>query len=184
MVSAGFSRARGFRRLNSTARSDVAICVPIAYGPRRRHFAAVAQSQPGACGSVNVLASLVREPGVTRVALISNVVCRRLRSIPTTATPSCLGAFFGPSLSSRADVTSVDMAVQFLNGSFRTGVLFLPLGLVDVRDVALAHTRAALSPHAHGRYSRESGRFDPSLPLAFRIARYLKVHIEDVFEDA
>jgi putative transcriptional regulator len=32
--------------------------------------------------------------------------------------------------------------------------------------------------------SIENGRYDPSLPLAFRIARFLKVRIEDVFEDA
>lgn len=32
--------------------------------------------------------------------------------------------------------------------------------------------------------SIESGKYDPSLPLAFRIARFLNVRIEDVFEDA
>jgi putative transcriptional regulator len=32
--------------------------------------------------------------------------------------------------------------------------------------------------------SIENGKYDPSLPLAFRIARFLKVRIEDVFEDA
>lgn len=31
--------------------------------------------------------------------------------------------------------------------------------------------------------SIECGKYDPSLPLAFRIARFLKVRIEDVFED-
>jgi putative transcriptional regulator len=31
--------------------------------------------------------------------------------------------------------------------------------------------------------SIESGKYDPSLPLAFRIARFLNVRIEDVFED-
>jgi putative transcriptional regulator len=31
--------------------------------------------------------------------------------------------------------------------------------------------------------SIESGKYDPSLPLAFRIARFLKVRIEDVFDD-
>jgi putative transcriptional regulator len=32
--------------------------------------------------------------------------------------------------------------------------------------------------------SIESGKYDPSLPLAFRIARFLQVRIEDVFDDA
>ncbi len=62
------------------------------------------------------------------------------------------GAIFGPSLSARVDATSVDMAVQFLNGSFRAGVPRLTLGVVDVRDVARAHARAALKPEAHARY--------------------------------
>ena len=29
----------------------------------------------------------------------------------------------------------------------------------------------------------ETGKFDPSLPLAFRIARLFNEHIEDVFDD-
>ena len=62
------------------------------------------------------------------------------------------GAIFGPSLSMRVDATSVSMMIQFLNGSFRTGVPRLWLGLVDVRDVANAHIRAALSPEASDRY--------------------------------
>ena len=62
------------------------------------------------------------------------------------------GAIFGPSLSRRTDATSVDMMVQFLNGSFRTGVPRLMLGLVDVRDAAQAHVTAALSSQARGRY--------------------------------
>jgi putative transcriptional regulator len=30
--------------------------------------------------------------------------------------------------------------------------------------------------------SIESGKYDPSLPLAFKMARFLKVKIEDIFE--
>lgn len=30
----------------------------------------------------------------------------------------------------------------------------------------------------------ETGRYDPSLPLAFKIARLFKVAIEDIFDDA
>lgn len=62
------------------------------------------------------------------------------------------GAVFGPSLSSRVDASSVSMVIQFLNGSFRSGVPALELGLVDVRDVAAAHVQAALSPVARKRY--------------------------------
>lgn len=62
------------------------------------------------------------------------------------------GAIFGPSLSRRADATSVNMMIQFLNGSFRTGVPKLWLGLVDVRDVAEAHVKASLLPQARKRY--------------------------------
>ncbi len=62
------------------------------------------------------------------------------------------GAIFGPSLSRRGDATSVNMMTQFLNGSFRTGVPKLWLGLVDVRDVASAHVKAALLPQASKRY--------------------------------
>jgi len=32
-------------------------------------------------------------------------------------------------------------------------------------------------------HSIESGKFDPSLPLAFRIARLFWVRIEEIFED-
>jgi nucleoside-diphosphate-sugar epimerase len=62
------------------------------------------------------------------------------------------GAIFGPSLSRRVDATSVTMMTQFLKGSFRSGVPKLWLGLVDVREVAEAHVRAALLRHANGRY--------------------------------
>ncbi len=62
------------------------------------------------------------------------------------------GAMFGPSLSRRVDATSVGMVIQFLNGSFRTGVPKLWLGVVDVRDVAEAHVKAALLPVAGKRY--------------------------------
>ncbi|MES2949647.1 MAG: NAD-dependent epimerase/dehydratase family protein [Pseudomonadota bacterium] len=62
------------------------------------------------------------------------------------------GAVFGPSLSKRIDASSVSMVIQFLNGSFRTGVPALELGLVDVRDVAQAHVQAALLPTANQRY--------------------------------
>ncbi|SMB91868.1 NAD-dependent epimerase/dehydratase family protein [Deinococcus hopiensis] len=62
------------------------------------------------------------------------------------------GAMFGPSRSKRPDSTSVTMMSQFVNGLYRRGVPRLWLGLVDVRDVASAHVRAATLPQAHHRY--------------------------------
>lgn len=62
------------------------------------------------------------------------------------------GAIFGPSLSSRHDATSVKLMTQFLNGSFKSGVPKLRLGVVDVRDVAKVHIQAALNESATGKY--------------------------------
>lgn len=31
-------------------------------------------------------------------------------------------------------------------------------------------------------YAIEAGKYDPSLPLAFKIARLFELHIEDIFE--
>ncbi|KAF0811444.1 hypothetical protein IGB42_04062 [Andreprevotia sp. IGB-42] len=62
------------------------------------------------------------------------------------------GAIFGPSLSRRIDATSVGMLLQFLDGAFRSGVPRLTLAVVDVRDVAMAHVRAALQPVPAGKY--------------------------------
>lgn len=62
------------------------------------------------------------------------------------------GGIFGPSLSKRADATSVEMMLQFLDGTFRSGAPRLWMGFVDVRDVAAVHVKAALLPNAKGRY--------------------------------
>ena len=62
------------------------------------------------------------------------------------------GAIFGPSLSKRSDATSIDMMIQFLNGSYRAGVPRLWLGVVDVRDVAQAHISATLNRQASKKY--------------------------------
>ncbi|WP_341675357.1 NAD-dependent epimerase/dehydratase family protein [Niveibacterium sp. SC-1] len=80
------------------------------------------------------------------------------------------GAIFGPSLSRRADPTSVAMLLGFLKGTFRSGVPALWLGVVDVRDAARAHVVAATDPRAHGRYLAVAA----SLRL-IEIARLLRV---------
>ncbi|MCJ8313013.1 MAG: NAD-dependent epimerase/dehydratase family protein [Saccharospirillaceae bacterium] len=62
------------------------------------------------------------------------------------------GAIFGPSLSDRQDATSVKMLIQFLNGSFNSGVPDLHLGIVDVRDAAKLHVITALNDNTEGKY--------------------------------
>ena len=58
----------------------------------------------------------------------------------------------GPSLSERSDSTSTGMVIEFLKGSYKSGVPALSFGVVDVRDVAQAHLRAALKAGAEGRH--------------------------------
>jgi nucleoside-diphosphate-sugar epimerase len=58
----------------------------------------------------------------------------------------------GPTLSTRNDSTSTSTMVQLLDGTYKTGVPDLYFGIVDVRDVAEAHVRAALNESAEGRH--------------------------------
>lgn len=67
----------------------------------------------------------------------------------TTINPAFI---VGPSLSQRQDSESVSIIRQLGDGSFRQGAPDLSLGFVDVRDVALAHVRAAQAPQADGRF--------------------------------
>ncbi|MDZ4725723.1 MAG: aldehyde reductase [Leptospira sp.] len=67
----------------------------------------------------------------------------------TTINPSFV---LGPSLSERVDGTSVNFMRSMVNGKFVTGVPTLYMGVVDVRDVALAHIAAALNDKASGRH--------------------------------
>jgi len=66
----------------------------------------------------------------------------------TTVNPSFI---LGPPLSKRLDSTSVKTMVSFLNGDKVDGVNGACFGCTDVRDVALAHVRAALHPEAPGK---------------------------------
>lgn len=47
---------------------------------------------------------------------------------------------------------SFSILQQMVDGSLKMGVPKMGVGLVDVRDVATAHIRAAYTPDAHGRY--------------------------------
>jgi nucleoside-diphosphate-sugar epimerase len=62
------------------------------------------------------------------------------------------GFVLGPSLSKRKDSTSIDFMVSLLKGKFKAGVPELFFGAVDVRDVAMAHVKAALKDNAKGRH--------------------------------
>jgi len=58
----------------------------------------------------------------------------------------------GPSLSRRMDGASVSIMTQLADGTFKQGAPEIFLGFVDVRDVALAHIRAAERSEATGRF--------------------------------
>ncbi len=62
------------------------------------------------------------------------------------------GWILGPSLTRRTDSASIKTMIEFGNGTFKSGVPDLYFGIVDVRDVALAHIRAGLTPEAEGRH--------------------------------
>jgi len=58
----------------------------------------------------------------------------------------------GPGINPDATSESFDIVRQFGDGTMKTGVPNIPIGAVDVRDVAEAHFRAAFLPEAAGRY--------------------------------
>ncbi|MCG6166714.1 SDR family oxidoreductase [Leptospira sanjuanensis] len=58
----------------------------------------------------------------------------------------------GPSVSDRADGTSVNFMLSMINGKFAPGVPDMTIGFVDVRDVARAHILAGFTPSAKGRH--------------------------------
>ncbi|HKJ40999.1 MAG TPA: hypothetical protein VKA27_02850, partial [Sunxiuqinia sp.] len=62
------------------------------------------------------------------------------------------GFILGPSLSKRADSTSIDLMIQLYSGKFRTGVPAGDQAIIDVRDAAKAHILAGLTPTAKGRH--------------------------------
>ena len=51
------------------------------------------------------------------------------------------------------------------------------------RDLTQADLANALDVSRQTVNAIEKGKFDPSLPLAFRIARYFDQGIEDIFSD-
>lgn len=51
------------------------------------------------------------------------------------------------------------------------------------RDWSQAHLADLLNVSRQTINALETGKYDPSLPLAFKIARLFEMHIEDIFVD-
>jgi nucleoside-diphosphate-sugar epimerase len=62
------------------------------------------------------------------------------------------GLILGPTLTPTSESGSLFLLDELLKGYFFYGAPDFSFTTVDVRDVALAHLRAAQLPHAHGRY--------------------------------
>lgn len=62
------------------------------------------------------------------------------------------GFILGPSLTPRNDSTSIAFMLSMAKGQLAMGVPALSHGVVDVRDVALAHILAAFMPEVKGRH--------------------------------
>lgn len=58
----------------------------------------------------------------------------------------------GPAIQLNAHSESINLLRQMGDGTLRTGIADIGVGLVDVRDVATAHVNAALSEKAKGRH--------------------------------
>lgn len=58
----------------------------------------------------------------------------------------------GPNLADASTSESFAIIGQMIGGMMRTGAPALEIAVVDVRDVAEQHVRAAFHPDAHGRY--------------------------------
>ncbi len=58
----------------------------------------------------------------------------------------------GPALTSSSQSASIGTLIQMGDGSLRTGVPRLTMGIVDVREVARAHLLAGFTPEATGRH--------------------------------
>lgn len=67
------------------------------------------------------------------------------------------GMVVGPSLTQASASGSFETIKQFFNGALKMGTPRLELGLVDVRDTAMAHIKAGDKPDASGRHICVSG---------------------------
>lgn len=62
------------------------------------------------------------------------------------------GWILGPSLSKRTDSLSIKTIIEYGNGTYKTGVPEIDMGIADVRDVAAVHIKAGFTPKAKGRH--------------------------------
>lgn len=86
------------------------------------------------------------------------------------------GFVIGPSLTKRKESTSINFMISFLNGTYKTGAPELYFGVVDVRDVAMAHVNAALKEEAEGRFILVS-----ETKSTFEMAEILREHFGDQY---
>ena len=77
----------------------------------------------------------------------------------------------GPAINPHTSCESIDLILQYLDGTLKFGAPNMGIGVVDIRDVAEAHLRAAFHPNAHGRYVTSA--HDSSL---LEIGRVLHAH--------
>jgi nucleoside-diphosphate-sugar epimerase len=62
------------------------------------------------------------------------------------------GWILGPSLTKRVDSASIKTMIEFADGTYKSGVPRIWNPMVDVRDVAMAHIKAGVTPEASGRH--------------------------------
>jgi nucleoside-diphosphate-sugar epimerase len=82
------------------------------------------------------------------------------------------GLILGPSLTPASDSGSLFLLDEMLGGKFFYGMPDMSVTTVDVRDVALAHIRAAESPQARGRYILAQQRMVSFLEMAALLRPY------------
>ena len=83
-----------------------------------------------------------------------------------TINPSFL---LGPGISSDTGGESYSVMIQFGDGQLATGVPDFRIGIVDVRDVAMAHIKAGFTPAAKGRHITSA--YDSGFPEVAKILR-------------
>lgn len=82
----------------------------------------------------------------------------------------------GPGISPHSTSESFTFMKQLADGTFKTGIPDFGVGLVDVREVAEAHLRAAFLPEAEGRYIISA--VNSSFP---KVAQILRDRFGDTF---
>lgn len=71
------------------------------------------------------------------------------------------GLVLGPSLTRASASSSLAVMKQLVDGTMFLGAPPLPMGVVDVRDVATAHIKAGFTPAARGRYAISAAETTP-----------------------